>query len=56
MNADLLAFPKLTPINIHALASLSGKKERSAPAWPRDMWLASSQHRRKGGNTIWRTP
>jgi hypothetical protein len=30
-NADLLAFPKLTCVNIHALASLSGKKDRSAP-------------------------
>jgi hypothetical protein len=28
VNADLLAFPKLTCMNIHALASLSDKKER----------------------------
>jgi hypothetical protein len=55
VNADLLAFPKLTRINTHALASLSGKKERSAPGWPRDKWLASSHHRRKGGNALWRT-
>jgi hypothetical protein len=55
-NADLLAFPKLTCINTHALASLSRKKEKSAPAWPRDMWLASSHHRRKRGNTRWGTP
>jgi hypothetical protein len=55
VNADLLAFSKLTCMNIHALASLSGKKERSAPGWPRDIWLASSHLRRKGGNTVWRT-
>jgi hypothetical protein len=56
VNADLLAFPKLTCMNIYALASLSDKKERSAPGWPRDMWLASSYLRRKGVNTVWRTP
>jgi hypothetical protein len=56
LNADLLAFPKLTRINIHALASLSGKKDRSAPGWPKEMWLASSHLRRKGGNTLWRMP
>jgi hypothetical protein len=31
VNADLLAFPKLTCINSDALVSLSGKKERPAP-------------------------
>jgi hypothetical protein len=42
---NAVALPKLTCINIHALASLSGEKERLAPGWARDMWLASSHLR-----------
>jgi hypothetical protein len=40
-NADLLAFPKLTCINTHALASLSGRRRSQRPLGQR--YVASQQ-------------